>query len=121
MDERDQRTFGAGPRLLVNEPHAARLQPIEHGADVVHAQRDVVNAGTALLDIFRDGGVAGRRLEQLDGGLADRNEPCAHPLRGDLLGRLDVESKCIPKKGERLVDILDRNSHMVQDGDSATC
>src|SRR6266571_6893479 len=66
MDEGDQRAFGSLPRLLVDEPHAPRLQPRQRGADVVNAKRDVMNAGAALLDVFRDRRVARGSLEQLD-------------------------------------------------------
>ena len=48
MNERDQRAFGARARLLVDQPHAARLQLRERGADVVDAQGDVVQPGPAL-------------------------------------------------------------------------
>ena len=71
MDEGDQRAFGSLPRLLVDEPHTPRFQPRERGADVVNAKRDVMNAGTALRDVFRDRRIARRSLEQLDRCLSD--------------------------------------------------
>ncbi len=55
MNERDERAFGARTRLFVDQPHAFGFQLIERRADVVHAQRDVVQAGAALLDVLRDG------------------------------------------------------------------
>jgi hypothetical protein len=110
----DQRTFGARPRLLIDESHAARLQLIEHGTEVAHAQRDVVNTGPALLDVFRDSRVAGRRLEQLDGRFAHGNEMRADPLRRNLLGELHVETERVPEKGERLIDVLNRDTDMVE-------
>ena len=50
VDERDQRAFGAAPRLLVDEPDAAGLELRERRVDVVHAQRDVVQARTAFIE-----------------------------------------------------------------------
>ena len=43
--------LGAGPRLFVDEPRAARLELGERGVDVVDAQRDVVQAGAALVRV----------------------------------------------------------------------
>ena len=48
-------------RLFVDQPDAFRLQPRERGADVVDAEREVVQAGTALGDVFRDRRVFGSR------------------------------------------------------------
>ena len=72
---------------------AARLQLRERGADVVDAQRDVVQPGAALLDVLRDRRLRRGRLEQLEARLADRDEVRAHALRRDLLGRLDLEAE----------------------------
>ena len=116
VNEGDQRTSGARPRLLIDESYAARLQAIEHGAEVAHAQRDVVNTGPALLDVFRDGRVARRRLEQLDGRFADGNEMRADPLRRDLLGDLHVETERVPEEGERLIDVLNSDTDMIEYG-----
>ena len=66
VDERDQRPFGARPRLLVDQPDAARLELRQRGVDVLDAQRDVMEAGPALLDVFRDRRVGRGRLEQFE-------------------------------------------------------
>ena len=53
MDEGDQRAFGSWPRLHRRRAsRPARFQPRQRGADVVNAQRDVMEAGTALLDVL---------------------------------------------------------------------
>ena len=70
MDERDERAVRAGPRLLVDQPHAARLQLRERRVDVVDAQRDVMEPGPALLDELRDRRVGRGRLEQFERRLA---------------------------------------------------
>ena len=61
-----------GPRLLVDQPHAARLELRQRRVDVVDAQRDVMQARAALLDELRDRRVGRRRLEQFERRLADR-------------------------------------------------
>ena len=74
VNERDQRAFGAGPRLLVDQPDAARAQVRERRLDVVDAQRDVMQAGAALLDELRDRRVGRGRFEQLERRLAGVEE-----------------------------------------------
>ena len=66
MDERDQRALGTRPRLLVDEPHAARPQLRERGADVFHAQRDVMEPRAALLRRTSRSPNRRRRLEQFE-------------------------------------------------------
>ena len=48
MNEGDQRVVRARPRLVVDQPDAAGLEPREHRRDVVDPERDVVQAGAAL-------------------------------------------------------------------------
>ena len=69
VDERDQRPVRTGPRRLVDQPHAAGLEHRQRGADVVHPKRDVVQAGAALPEEFRDRRIVGGRLEQLERGV----------------------------------------------------
>ena len=105
MDERDERTFGARPRLLVDQPDAARLELRQRGADVVDAQGDVMEPGPRLLDVPRDRRIGRGRLEQLERRLADRHEMGAHPLRGDLLGRLDLEAERVAVERQRRLEV----------------
>ena len=79
MNERDQRAFGARPRLLIDQPHAARLQLRQRRGDVVDPQRDVVQPGPALLDVFRDRRIRRGGLEQFE--LTD--SPDRHEMRAD--------------------------------------
>src|SRR3954454_23962855 len=80
VDECYQGMFRAGTRRLVDQPDAARLQLRQHGVDVVDAQRDVMQARTALVDVLRDRRVGRGRLEQLEARLADAGEMRAHLL-----------------------------------------
>ena len=105
MDERDQRAVRAGPRRFVDQADAFFLQPGEDGADVVDAQGEVVNTGSPLGDVPGNRRVVGSRFEQLDGGLAGRDEVRAHALRRDLLGGLDLEPERVAIELQRLVQV----------------
>src|SRR5262249_11383656 len=93
MHECYQGMFGAGTRRLVYQPHTARCQLRKRGMDVLDAQRDVMQTGTALVDVLRDWRLGRRRLEQLQPRLADRREVRSHLLRLDLFRPLDLETK----------------------------
>src|SRR5262249_49916410 len=76
--------------VLTDQTGAPRLQMRERRPDVVDVERDVVQPGTAFFKKPRDRRVSRRRLQQLELRFANRNERRAHPLRGHLLGRLDL-------------------------------
>src|SRR5258705_5333050 len=116
MDEGHERAFGARPRLVVHEPDAARLQLRQRGADVGDAQRNVVEARTAPLDVLRDRRIGGGRLEQLDRRLTGRNEVRPDALRIDLLGHLHLETERVVKERERFPEVLDGDADVVEDG-----
>ena len=56
MDERDERSGGAGPGSVVDESDAMRLEPRKRRSDVVHPKGYVVKAGATFLEIRRDRG-----------------------------------------------------------------
>src|SRR5437588_1088221 len=116
MNECDQRSFGAGARLLVYEPYAARLQSRERLRDVVDAQRDVVQPRPALLDVLRDGRIRRRPFEQLQLRAADRDEVGAHALRRDLLGRFDLQPERVAIEGERGGQVFHGNADVIENG-----
>ena len=116
VDERDQRAFGAGPRLLVDEPRAARLQLRERGMDVVDAQRDVMEPGAALADVLRDRRVGRRRLEQLELRFPDGHEVRADALRRHFFRRLDLEAERVAIERQRGRQVLHRDPDVIQDG-----
>src|SRR5471030_1095214 len=93
VQERHQRAFGAGPRLFVDEPHAARLELRERRANVLDPQRDVMQAGAPLLEIPGDRRVRRGRFKKLEARFAHRYEMRADALRHDVFGRLDLETK----------------------------
>ena len=73
----------------------------ERRANVVDAQRDVMQPRPALGEIPRDRRIGRRRLEQLEARLADRHEMRAHALRRHLFGRLDLEAERVAIERER--------------------
>ena len=117
MDERDERAFGARPRLLVDQPDAARLQLRERRRDVVDAQRDVMQAGPALLEVLRDRRIRRRRLEQLERRLRRRGMKCAR-TRCDATSsrRLDLEPERVAIERQRRVEIADGDADVIEDG-----
>src|SRR3989442_75322 len=79
-----------------------------------------MDAGPALCDVLRDRRVVCGRLEQLDRGVADRDEMRAHALRHDVLGRFHLETEGVVKKRERLPDVVDGDADVIEDGGSAS-
>src|SRR5262252_625079 len=116
MHECYQGMFGAGTRRLVDQPHPTRFQLRKRGMDVLDAQRDVMQAGAALVDVFRDWRFGRRRFEQLQPRLADWREMRPDFLRVDVLRPLDLETKCVAIERERGGQILDGNADVIEGG-----
>ena len=117
MDERDERAFGAGTRLLVDQLDAARLELRQRGANVVDAQRDVMEARAALLDELRDRRLGRGRLEQLRGSDCwPTGTKCARTCcDAHLLGRLDLEPERVAIERERGGEILHGDADVIED------
>src|SRR5258706_5559482 len=116
MHEGDERPLRARPRLLVNKADASRIQLLQRIPDVGHAQRNVMDAWSALLDVFRDRGVAGGRLEELDRRLTNCDEVRSYPLGVHLLRRLDLEVERILVERQRLAEVLHGDTDVIEDG-----
>src|SRR5215475_3576824 len=80
VDEGYLRALGPGPRLLVDQPCAPRLQLCEGCGDIVDTQRDVVEPRPPFVDVLGDGGIGRRRFQELEIRLADRDETRPHSL-----------------------------------------
>src|SRR5262245_41132970 len=115
VNERDERTFSAGSRLVVDQTHTPRFQLSEGGANVVDAQRDVVDAWTSPLQVLRNSRLGCRGLQQFERRLPCRDEVRAHVLRGHVFGWLDLQAQRIPIEGERLLDVLYRDTDVIED------
>jgi len=90
VNERDQRAFGAWPRLFVDEANAARLELRQRCPDVVDPKRDVMNARSPLLQIPRDWRIGRGRFQKLESGLPDRKKMRPHAFGRHLLRRMAV-------------------------------
>src|SRR5437588_1454593 len=75
-----------------------------------------MQAGTALLDVSRDGGIRSGCFQQLERRAAHRYEMRAHALRLDCLGRVDLEAKRVAVERERRLQVLDGNADVIENG-----
>ena len=91
-----------------------RLEPRQRRRDVVHAQRDVVQARAPLLEISSQSASPRRRLEQLQRRFPGRDEVRPHPLRRDVLGRLDLEAERVAIEREGLVQVRDGDADVIE-------
>src|SRR5262245_500204 len=101
MNERDHRSFCAGPRLLVDESDAARLQRGEHFRHILDAKRQVVNAGAAFFDVLRNRRRGRSGLQEFDSRLADGREVNAHLLRRHVFSPFDLEAERVAIERKR--------------------
>ena len=70
--------------------------------------------GPALLHVLRDRRVVRGGLEQLERGLARRDEVRAHALRRDLFGRLDLEPERVAVERQRRVEVRHRDADVIE-------
>src|SRR6188508_579151 len=126
MDEGDQGALRSRPRLFIDQSNPARLQLRESRGDIVDTERDVMNARSALLEIAGDWRIRSGGLEQFELGagirarlrrrLTNGQEVGTDPLRADIFGGLDLETERVPIKGQRGVQVLNRNANVIEDG-----
>ena len=114
MNERHQGVFGSGPWLVVDEPRAPGFEVREGRMDVLHAQRDVMQAGPSLPDVFRDRRFRCGRFQQLELRFTDRHEMRAHALGRHILGRLDLQTQRVAIKRQRRRQVLHRDADMIE-------
>ena len=113
MDEGHERSVCALPRDLVDQANASLLQACQGGADVGDAQREMVDARATLRDVFRDGRIVRGALEEFNRRLPHGNEVRTHALRGDFLGRLDLQPECVAIELQGGADIADRDADVI--------
>ena len=113
MDEGDLETEHAAARRLVDQL-GARVRKIgEGGADVVDLVRDVVHTRTALREEAADRRVLAKCAQQLEAALADADGRCFDTLLVHARAMLEPRAEEAPIGVERAVEILDRETHMV--------
>ena len=105
---------GRGSSSIIRTPRALSCATAARMSGT--RKRDVVQAGAAFVDVLRDRRFGRGRLEQLEPRLADRREVRAHLLRGDILGRFDLEAERIAVERERRLEILHGDANVIQNG-----
>jgi hypothetical protein len=116
VNERDEGALRAWPGSLVNEPDTVRAQFRDRRLDIFHAKRDVMQTGTAPLEVFGHGGVGAYSFEQLQCGFADRDEMRPYALRRDLLRGMDRQAEPVAVEGQRLIQSFDDDGDVIQYG-----
>ncbi len=100
-------------RLLVDQLNALLGKACKLAFEIVHFVRDVVHAGPPAREKLADRRLLTQRREQLDTTLADPDGGSFHPLRGDGVPVLDLCAEETTVGVDRLVEILDGYSEMV--------
>jgi hypothetical protein len=114
MDERDERPFGARSWLLVDEPNTPLSQMAERRTNVIHPQRDVMQARTAALEKTGDWRLRRSGFEQFERSVSDRHEMRTDVLGLDFFRSVDVEAKAIAKERKGRPNIAYRDPDMVE-------
>ena len=102
------------PRDLVDQPGALAPQLVERRPRCRHAIRDVMDAGPVRVTRNRPTGVSGaERAEQLDEGVADREQHLLDPLIVDAftVDRLHPERPRVVL--DRGLEVVDGDAHVV--------
>jgi Helicase C-terminal domain len=116
MNERNQRTLCARPRLAVDETYASGAEMRQCCAQVVDAQCHVMKPRPAFANVRSDCRIRRRRFQQLQRRPAHGHSARSHALGDDLLGSVHLEAQGIPIKGERLVDVLNSDANVIEGG-----
>ena len=113
MDEGDLEAEHPVPRRLVDQL-GARVRKMREGrADVVDLVRDVVHTWAALREEAAHRRVLAECAEQLEAALPDANGRRLDSLLVDARAMLEPRAEEAPVRVERAVEILDRETHVV--------
>jgi len=82
--------------------------------DVLDAQRDVVDPGSAFRDVFRNRRIRSCAFEQFDGGATERNKVRPDVLRDDLLRSVHMKPQRVSIEGERLFKVRDGDADVIE-------
>ena len=88
MQKRDPLAFGADTRALVDESDPCVSASVERGVEVIDGEAHVVNSGSALRHVARDGRVGRGRLEELDERLA-----CGESRDAGAVGVIELDGR----------------------------
>ena len=100
-------------RLLVDQLDALLGEPLELALKIAHLVGDVVHARAAAGEELANRGLITERREQLDAALANAHGRCLDALRGNRVPLLYLGAEKTSIRVDRLVEILDGNSEMV--------
>src|SRR3990172_2606768 len=101
------------PRLLVDELHALRLQPLQLRADVRRLEADVVQPFPLALQEPPHRRLRRKRLQQLDLALADGEERGPHALLPHRRRGVHRQPQRLAVEPERLVQAMHRNADVM--------
>ena len=117
MKEGDVETFSTATRSFVDESASLGFHLVERVLNAVgYAEGHVLDAASAAVvgDELGDCAVFGSSLEELDFGLADFKESCAHFLVSNFFDseafntkNVFIERDCFLKTGNRNADVFD--------------
>jgi hypothetical protein len=113
VNERDLEPEQTGPGTFVDQICAGACKLGQRCIEIVHLVGDVVHSRAALREEAADRSVVSEGLEQLDATVADSNRGCAHTLILDRRAMLDLRAEQTLVSRESGVEILDRNSQMM--------
>jgi hypothetical protein len=116
VNERHECTFSSRSRLLVDETNTSLSQVPQSSTNILHPQRNVVQAWTPALEKtgnwrFRRGG-----FEQLECRISNWHKMRADVLGFDFFRCVDIETKTIAKERERRPNIAYRDPDVVEHG-----
>jgi len=113
MDERDLEPEQPSMGLLVDHVDALLGELGQLLTQVAHLERDVMHTRSALREELADRRFRTERGEQLDAAFTDPNRRRLDPLRLDDVALLQLGAEQSAVGLDRLVQVLDRNSEMV--------
>src|SRR5438093_8507435 len=113
MDERDLEAEQPGVRLGVDELGALAPQQVECGADVIDLEGDVVHPGPTRGEEPADARIVRERREELHTALADAHGGRLDALVGHRRPLLKLGAEEAPVGRERLVEVVDGHTKMV--------
>ena len=113
MDERDLEAKKTGPRAFVDEICARARELRQRPLEIAHLVGDMVHPRPPAREEAADGRVLPERLEQLDAAPADADRRGTHTLILNRRAMLDARVEQPLIRRESRVEVLDRNSKMV--------
>jgi hypothetical protein len=116
VKERHLEAEQAGPGLAVDKRHSFAREPRKLRANVGNFEGDVMHAGTALAEKLADRSVRAECAEELDPALADPKGRGLDSLVGNDFAVLELGAEQMPVRLDRLVEIGDGDSDVVNAG-----